>query len=261
MGDWIDLAVAILALVASIVAIWLSTRQHRTSIKEAREHKLNLVAVSEKLSSQYIGKFPDYLPELCKLVGSVKRELIMCSTIPIQGFFNAPDDWLELKYQLERLMRRDYPPSVDAIFSDHSSRRKYLEEQFRRALFEWDTWRKEQQNAEKLRRFAQGQQLSGEALQNLKSDEFLRLMENCADSGVRDIGRGTSEVSESPYRHFLNIWVVDKNKAMFSFPVTRPEFVNHAFVTEDKHLIDALVTTHRQYKQEARAVSNLDASS
>jgi hypothetical protein len=240
--DHWEQVVSISALVLSIGGILYAVRLDRHMFRMVGEFgrqtdrltKLSdrLAEALEKTSTKYRGEFPVYLKKLVELIDSAETRILICSTIPLQGFFSRPDHYRALEYALRQKIHGEHPVPVTAVFSKEHVQRVYLEEQFKRAIDEWDVWKDEQDNWQKLTRFAEWHKIE---LEQLNGPRFLDLMVECGSKDLQWLQETKAAVIPSDNRHYLNIWVVD-DKAIFAFPVTRPQFANHAFSTEDPTL-------------------------
>jgi hypothetical protein len=239
---WVEAITLVLAVVALVLACWQAW--------EARRQTKSLLAIGDSLSTRYLGPFPEYLPALLKLFSAVKEELLICSTIPLHGVFAAPPQWLDMKQQIEQLLSpAEHPKKIVAVFTKEAARQEYLRGQFRNELEDWNNWRAIPKNRKQLQHFAERCRW-GNSVDELTKEEFLQLFEVSSEEELRSTFRGAT-LYESDERHRLNIWIADGKAAVFAFPTMTPQFVNHAFWTSDKKLIDALVNTHLQWQQEA----------
>lgn len=247
--------ITIVSLVLTIVALGLAGWQTWAANRQTR----HLLDIAGAVSTRYLGTYPGYLPQLVTLLGRVESELLLCSAIPVHGAFRAPDQWLKMKQQLERILHSPERPHVTAVFADKFSRRDHLVGQFKAELADWDRWRCVPENVVRIKEFAERFGYS-KSIESMSSDNFIDLIELSAQENIQSTFRG-AKIFYSNSRHPLHIWIADRKAAIFAFPVIAPHFVVHAFWTSDDKLIAALVDTFLQRQQEAMVSGHASLSS
>jgi hypothetical protein len=136
----ISLALAIIALVLSFWQTWAAFRQTK-----------ELTAISNALSTRYIGNFPEHLSYIKNLVESANQELLILCMIPTMGQFSDPDKWLEIRYCLEKVLMPSRKVNVKCIFGDPTVRLELYKDRYQNAANNWNAWRKNPSNMDMIK--------------------------------------------------------------------------------------------------------------
>src|SRR5581483_10985652 len=80
-----------LAALASVVALAMAVWQ----VKDAR-------LVRESLSTRFIGEFPDFLPEIGRVLDKAQSEIVIVCDFPSYGRFSKSEAWLSYGHTIEK---------------------------------------------------------------------------------------------------------------------------------------------------------------
>ncbi len=143
----ISLILTILGFVFTIIALALSLWQTWAARRQTKE----LAAISNALSTRYIGNFPECLSYIKNIIGSANQELLILYMIPAIRQFSDPNEWLAIKHSLEKVLMPSRKVNVKCIFGDPSVRRMLHIDQFQNEAKHWNAWRNNPSHMVKLK--------------------------------------------------------------------------------------------------------------
>ncbi len=230
------LGLNILAIVALILAVY-QQQSARSQTKELKEIRLSL-------STQYIGQFPDYIPNVVSLIQSAKTEVLIAYGQVTFGIFSYREKWLEYRTILEQKLHEE--KTVDLLCLDERERRVHQIEQFALATKSWEEKLNDPQFKERLDTFAK--HYAPKQAENIDCEIFLSLLERQQKKALEDdfITAIKTEVSSPFAMHF---WIVDGSRAIFTVPNFAEGPTEFGFLTSDTRLIQALRSIHTRYKR------------
>jgi hypothetical protein len=248
----------IIALCLSIWQTWQTHRQMnetrrqseeaRRQAEEAYRQTEKLTAISNTLSTRYLGKFPAYYSEIVSVISTAKENLKIVCTIPMHCIYSDHDGWLDGKHALENSLKPSHRIDVSCVFANSSGQRRFLKNQLRDAVTNWSTYRAVPKNENKIKcifeKYGTGN------LDDLTSDGFFDLFETAANQELKTTYNGATVVHVSEISS-LYMWVADGKEAVFVISTTEPSFFAEAFWTKDLGLIHALERMHLDYSTKA----------
>jgi hypothetical protein len=178
---------AFYGLLLTIVALMLAIKQYR----DAKSQTSKLLSISDALSTKYLGRFPEYFPELARIITRAKHEILILSIFPTHGVFRAPENWLHVKHAIESALSRKV--HVSCVFSNPANRRAFLENQFAKEKLDWANWKAQSEYVGRLKQLKQRIKGSDD-IQNLTFEEFLDLWESACVEALRSTYAGAKYV-------------------------------------------------------------------
>jgi len=231
-----------LTIVALGLAIWQASAAHHQTVE--------LTRISNALSTQYLGIFPEYFPQLSRLIESAKHEVLIACTLPVHGIFSNPDGWLSMKHALESALAPSHNIKIRCVFSDYLSQQARLIDQYKQAFTDWDSWLSHSDNTGRIRYFLE-KFGNGMTIKELKPDIFIKLIMTASIDELKTT-LIRAEIFQINYRPPVYMWIADSKEAIFAIPTTTPYFQAQAFWTTDARLISSLIHMHQEYYQQTR---------
>jgi phosphatidylserine/phosphatidylglycerophosphate/cardiolipin synthase-like enzyme len=124
--------ISLIGLILTIVALALALFQQRS----ANAHAKGLKEIRHSMSTQFIGLFPEFIPDVVRLIQSAKQEVLIAYGQVTYGIFSYRQMWLEYKTALEHKLQDGVP--VDLLCLDEKEREKHQKEQFYLASNSWE---------------------------------------------------------------------------------------------------------------------------
>lgn len=245
--DWatwvgqVSLWLAVLALILAGFQSWEARKQ----TKRLQSHSNALVHITESLSTRYIGPFPDYLSSVTEIINTARTELYIINGNPTPAYFSSPSLWLDYAQALERKSRSGV--SVRLICMGENLRRQRLEQQFPSSQEEWNSWiiDKHSEVAEFLKfRF------SGTKIEELDYRKLLDFLQTTQREILKETFKFNGvEVLEIDQIVSVQVWIADKERAVFSIQTSPTNALSHGLYTSDPLFVNALHSMIDLYKQ------------
>lgn len=234
-GQWFGQATLWLAVLALVLACF-QTWEARKQSTRLKAHSDALVLITGSLSTRYLGKFPDYLPVVSDLVRSARIELRIVNGNPTPGYFSSPSTWLDYKQALEKKVRSGVVVSL--ICMNDRQRRQRLEQQFPTSQQGWDDW--VIANCAKVVEFLKFR-FPDTKLEELDYSKFLDLLQMTQRDILKDSFKlnGIS-VLEIDQTVLVQVWIADKERAVFSIQSLQANTLSHGLFTSDPLFVSAL---------------------
>jgi hypothetical protein len=231
----------------------------------------DLKRIKDSLTTRYLGRFPDFVPDIVALLKQkISKSIVIVCDYPAYCYFSEPEQWKEYKSVIMSEASRD-TISVDLTCVGAVTRRELLLQQF--GVEPTDSadaskWSKTPMVLKELVAFLRhaAKDISTEKKKELKAKHGIELPTSHADdSGIEQIKRYAEALSfrdfdllvqaideitrhdfraaspkEIEQRLTIYFWIVDGNKAVFSIPSFSADEREQGFFTSDAKLIDAL---------------------
>jgi hypothetical protein len=201
--------------------------------------------LADTLSTQYVGSFPAFLPQLTELVKNSDKTLLMAYDFPGYGVFSSYDDYIA--YHAAIMNKVGKLQELKLIVLDGSGRAKIMGDQFKG--YDLGVLKR----SRPFRRFLEWSGYKNNDVPTLASFEtiLLEIQKRALHQDFVEKNVPTLEL-DSTMPVFL--WIEDNKVAMFSIPSSRtPPSEENAFITRDPKLIDQLVRIFRTYEKKARS--------
>jgi len=205
-------------------------------------HLYELGHVQKAISTQYLGQFPDFLPNVREIVNMARHDLIIACDFPGYGDFSDPDN--ALKYlQAVRIRQADKRLRVEFTCLDADRRREALLVQF--PASKWGNWRGDSQQRVQVEEFLR---LNGRDPANIRT---LPQLFAAMDSIDLDVLRQTflGRANQTSEHMQIYFWIADCRRAVFSIASPGGTGIEHGFTTSDRSLIKALLELRSRYVQ------------
>lgn len=199
-----------------------------------------------QLSTQELGKFPDFMPEIVSLLEGAKQRIVICCDHPAYGVFSNPRSYEDYVQVIRTKIRQDI--SVSLLCND-TRRRKELHATQIQTQGNWRTW----QRKRRMRSFLleHGAILEKRLRHRvwpelIKEDEFLEVLAHTDERALSDVFDGIPVEDKVTTDQVLPLyfWMVDgaanDAKAVFALAPLAKGALEVGFRTENPGLIRAL---------------------
>lgn len=240
--EYFNLIIGILNVIAFGIAVWqtsLAISQQSEAKKLANE--LNDIRLS--MSTRYIGNFPEYMPDVVRLIANADKNILIACSIAIYGLFSSRTNWLDYKSNIEKKLNDGIP--VDFIYSSSEVRRNLQEEQFRKEITLWkanlsEIFRKNLQDFVKHYTDLDG-------VKDITPQTFLDCLEKQNKLALEDVFK-TANKTEIGVPFGIHFWVVDETSAIFVISSFAKDIPETGFLTSDAKIVASLISLHQRYK-------------
>lgn len=215
----------------------------------AWQHVGDLHRVLHSMSTRYIGQFPEFLPELVKLMEDANRSshiVVMCD-LPSYGHFSAADESATFRAIIDE--RGAQGATVDAMFLSAARRNGVLAVEFSGVGERWEEWKKDRKFRAKLQQFVERHRLP-KTVDELSYAEFQTHLSRVDKNALRRFTEH-GDVFELDAPMPIHFWIVGDRNAVFSIPSYTDGSSEHGFRTSDPQLIQALKETFRRLSLDA----------
>ena len=213
-------------------------------------HVYELRHMQNAISTQYLGEFPEFLPQITEVVNAARHDLIIVCDFPGYGDFSAPDN--SLKYlQALRARQSDKQLRVEFTCLDETLRYRYLDEQLPAAT--WNHWSEDGQKRAQVEDFLR---LNGHSGQQISTRPQLFKAMTAVDNEVLH-QYFLNKYYQTPQAVPIYFWVADCRRAVFSIATPTETGVEHGFVTSDRSLIRALLDLRKRYLEQLPRATRL----
>lgn len=124
--------VEVIALIVSVGAMALAI----ITEKKVKDIYSSARKITDSISTKYVGKFPENMEEVIKLISSTKRKLIITSDVPSYGHFSNPRGFAQYKNAILNLLTNEPRPHIVLITYDHEKRLANSRNQFNKTYEE-----------------------------------------------------------------------------------------------------------------------------
>jgi len=229
----------------------------------AEQHK-KLGDIDGKLSTTFIGTFPNYLENVSEFIESAKSTLDIMCTYPQHGAFSNPKGWQHIDLAIQKVIyNKDV--AVRMVFSSSDQRLFADTHQFSDAFKDWQRWYSE--NNSKLIEYIcchgdvdfpwpNGQDLSSDDRDINNPYEWLWFQDEAEKTVAKAWASKNSKVriKESPHLMPLFVWIVDEGReAIFVVMTYDNNSLGHAFKTSDRGIISALTELVERYQSDSES--------
>jgi hypothetical protein len=231
--------ISLFGLILTVAALILAFYQQRSANSQTKE----LSEIRHSLSTQYIGQFPDYIPNVVSLIQSARKKVLIAYGQVTFGIFSYREKWLEYRAALEQKLHEGI--TIDLLCLDERERRNHQVEQFSLTSKSWEEKLNEPQFKMRLEIFAK--HYTPNKTGNVDRETFLSVLEHQQKKSLEDDFTTAikTEVSSPFAMHF---WIVDGSRAIFTVPNFAEGATELGFFTSDARLIKALESIHTRSK-------------
>ncbi len=229
----------IVGLVCTIIALYLAINQG----KSAKQHAIVLENIRDSLSTQYIGSFPGFLPQITTLISQAQSTVSITSSVVTTGVFSDRSAWLKYRNTIENLLHKGC--AIEMIVLSDIKREIFQTEQFGLDEEGWKAWLLKPEIKKKLEIFLKNHN-SHVDIERLTKKEFFKILDIEHKKAIDNpfLNASIMKVNE----HIpLSIWIVDGKQAAFAVPSTSGGYTEHGFITSDARLINAFQEIVQRY--------------
>lgn len=243
---------SMVSVVFAIAAILLASKQtsrlsslisdaKSSSVAHAQRLGDILDVIDDSLSTKYIGEFPVYCGEICRIIESATHSIDIVCDVPGYGQFSNPDAWVEYKSILERKIASTN--LVVRIVTLNKAERKTLYKNYFPTSNEM--WAKKLEDSHfrnNVISFSQ-RYMNNKPLSNITWNEFLEVNEDeqntFLEHNLRHAQKGDIDtIREIP----IYSWIVDSRIAIFVIRIlSNSDDMEYGFITHDGQIVSALI--------------------
>jgi hypothetical protein len=119
--NWMELVTFILAILAILLAV--------VQFFDSRHLKNETNDLLEKISTKYIGSFPDNIDEINGVFDRSHKELLVLADLPGYGFYYQPDKFDDYIKKIVKLRQAAPPTKIRMLFYSRAVQEKKLREE------------------------------------------------------------------------------------------------------------------------------------
>jgi len=250
LGGLVVAALAIAFAAKQFVDARHQTSDLRLAISQLNAHTKKLEDIRGSLSTQYLGLFPDYLPDIVETLGRARTSIVIFCDYPAYGRFSSPDKWLEYKQVIEQKIQAGV--DVQLTCMNEERRTQYHRDQFRRIEKDWERFRSKEPNRNHLEQLFRHYR---EALDDARADvdalefpDFTKLMTAANRWMLHEVfDKAKAAPVELSVDMPLYFWLADGLHAVFAIPSLSDEATEYGFKTADGELITAFGEMRDRY--------------
>ncbi len=242
----VGLILAVLAFIVGLVHV-IEIRRVMTRAKsqadQAKSHTDALEEVRRTLSTRYIGKFPEYYPEIVTLIERARNRIVIFCDFPAYASFSDPDTWLNYHQALQRkLLKEDIPVELTCL--NETSRRRSVEEQWFGSGNTWENRMKDSTFSKKVQELLATHGKDAKT-DSLTQDDFAEILEHDERNALDDLR--TATIREIDGYMPIYFWLIDDISAVFTMPSFSEKATEYGFSTTDQRLLAALQEMRDRY--------------
>jgi hypothetical protein len=250
----VGVAAGLVAVAIGVVGIWtglIGSRAQITTVEGVNaELKKILSELQGELETHYIGKFPDFMPNIVDVIQGATKELTIFCDLPAYGVVSNPLWHIKYREALQ-LKLEDQAVKVRILHLDRPARRALLQAQF------GDIWHSNPKVKAFLERYDRDVRV-------VTKEEFMDLVEGEQRKALdayrivrtrRDVT--TTETNAIMPMYF---WIADRHQAVFALTQFERGAHEVAFRTTSENLTKAMGGIYKRYLAEAQRASGLAAS-
>ena len=231
---------------AALVYALRQTGQLQTMHKSLIKQTDDLGTILESAATRYLGEFPHFMDKVIDLILSAKEEIVILIDVPAYAMFSAPEFFIEYKQAIEKtIFKRKV--KVRMLFLSPEVRAEMHDRQFADAIKNWEKWRNDDKNFQKLRSYLDtyDPELRPEEITLGEFfDSVIGENQKMADLLRQSIKGNAMVTSEQVMTYF---WVIDGKQAVFAFPDFDENALETGFITSDSKLIRQLLKRFEYY--------------
>lgn len=272
-------------LTGDLKGISESTQQQISALEDVsestRQQTGTLQDISERLSTQYLGEFPGFLPKITELVKEANEKLTIFCDFPAYAALSAQDAFRDYRQAIENIRgKRLEEGDFRFIYLETNERKGVLDRQFDDNDDEekggWNKWKKEPEHEKRLEDFfkehppedvkehlgkypPRDEEIPEDiSVENISARYIsFKAFKECFDSYnselLRQVFANNATTTETQHRMPIYFWICDNRKAVFTLKASsirgEREF---GFSTDDPNFISAFNGLFEGYKEGAR---------
>jgi hypothetical protein len=204
--------------------------------------------VRESLSTRFIGEFPDFLPEIARVLDKAQSEIVIVCDFPSYGRFSKPDAWLTYSHVIEKKLEAGV--RVPFVCMTSGARVEFSRRQFfdkpPPSDQEWRARRRIPKFQLKLQALLK-RHIQQADVSSLTFDAFIAMLEQ-DDLAALERTFKHAEVCFTAAPMPLYFWICDRKHGFFAFPTYTSDKSEFGFLTSDQKLIESLLQVYEGYK-------------
>lgn len=123
VGVWLSL----IGGIATIVALALAIMQGKTILR-----------IRESLSTQYLGRFPEFMPAITRMIESARHTIDILCDVPAYGFFTDQLNWLNYESAIKLKLAPGANVKIRFACLGKNERSSIHDSQFSHAFAHWN---------------------------------------------------------------------------------------------------------------------------
>ena len=212
--------VNVLTLLSLLAAIY--------QLVQARNASKSLTDISGSMSTKYVGKFPDHLSEITRLLRTAKRKVVIVCDLLGYGYYSNPTHYMQYKACIADLSGGDI--EVVITIYDEARAMAATKEQLGDSFDEIS-------KSETFKNYLNFYNKRKEPPTTMA--QFYDSMKDDYRKQYNEFNVGTIKIRKAKASKSLPVffWVVDDRAAVFSFPSLSIDPPEVAFETSDRNLL------------------------
>lgn len=249
LREWVTPLLSVVMALFSVTMACVTVTRSRDTGQLLKAVSDKTLLISENLTTQFIGEFPTFIPELANILNSADKTepiTIVCD-FPGYGIYSDHDGFLKYRQALEsKAMNSD----IAVVVLSAAQQRQVSAVQFDGDTFETI---KGSQNYANFLKWAH----HSDADFKTKDDFLIALAQEHSQVWSTDF-RSVKERYEYSSTMPMFVWIVGKRVAVFSVPnvLLKQGGLEAAFRTSDKRLIEQLQMVAESYQKASTLVGH-----
>ena len=210
------------------------------ALRSTRQQADALGVITASVSTRFIGRFPEFVPDIARLIDSAKESVSILVDLPAYGLTSNIEGWHEMEEALRRQSRSGKRVSI-TLYTE-AERRRILEDQSNHRPF--------LENPEVRQALGRILKLEDDArsVEELDESDVIRL---CLARHKNVVRESFSHVTSTKEKLPIYCWVVDQREAIFAIPIFAGDSTEYGFRTSDGQLVAALLQMQERVKKRA----------
>ena len=195
---------------------------------QARKTNESLVDISGSMSTKFVGKFPDHISEVARLLGTAKRKVVIVCDLLGYGYYSNPAHYMQYKSSITGLPA---DISVAITIYDEGQAMAAAKEQLGESL-------EEIQKSETYRNYVAFYKIAKKDRPTSIEQFYDQWAEDCRQH-YKEFNVGAIRICKTRVDKSIPVffWMVDDRAAVFSFPSLSIDPPEVAFETSDPNLL------------------------
>jgi hypothetical protein len=221
----------------------LSSRKRKVTDEISNIAK-ELSRIKESLSTSYIGRISDYLPQVISEIKHARRNITILCDFPAYGYFTGHNNYN--KYRMAIREKIDNPSiNVRLMCLDQTCRAESNRKVLAINEAKWEEWKRDKEHNALFYKLGYSRQ----AINKLSMEKFLEALEEVDQEMLNVYCKGAS-IEEVNALLTFDFWLFDDKRLIFAFSTYAGGESQHGFFTEDRELISAFKEIRDRYHRQ-----------
>lgn len=232
---------SLIGFLVTVVGVGLTIWQFSLAKNQVKD--LNEIKTS--ISTRYLGKFAEFVPDINQIINEAKREIIICCDFPAYSFYTSNSDWRAYRNALDEKIAKGV--KVELSVPNEAQRKIINIESVAFSEKEWSDWKLQPNHYDAIQSLISSNKVNSTP-EDLDKEKFLELIE-LQDKHMLSHTFGRAKVIELDFVTNILFWIVDERVAVFSFASLSQDVTEHGFITYDKNLMSSLRDIRNRYNK------------